>query len=68
MKSARVFKQISSGDMAPWYYDRLIDPLLSLIAHVDDEHLRASAICSLADLIKACRGRKIEKNIDEAYF
>lgn len=54
-----------AGDMAPWNFDRLIDPLMSLMMHTSDEQLKASCVCAIADLVAACRGRKISKHLNE---
>ncbi|VDM44178.1 unnamed protein product [Toxocara canis] len=61
----KVFKAL--GEMAPWHFDRLIDPLMSLVMHADDEQLKASCVCAIADLVMACRGRRISAHLNEAW-
>ncbi|VDK48309.1 unnamed protein product [Anisakis simplex] len=67
VKIAEAFGKVcrALGDMAPWHFDRLIDPLLSLIMHAEDEQLKSSCVCTIADLVIACKGRKISKHLNE---
>ncbi|VDN02019.1 unnamed protein product [Thelazia callipaeda] len=53
------------GQMAPSYFDRIVNPMLSLIFHTTDDQLRASVLSSLSDLIISCRGLNIHKHINE---
>ncbi|KAK6101994.1 hypothetical protein QQG55_6715 [Brugia pahangi] len=53
------------GEMAPAYFDRMVNPMLSLMLHTKDDMLRASVLSSLSNLIVSCRGLNIHKHLDE---
>ncbi|EFO25559.2 ksr-1 enhancer [Loa loa] len=53
------------GEMAPAYFDRMVNPMLSLMLHTKDDLLRASVLSSLSNLIVSCRGLNIHKHLDE---
>ncbi|KAM3722575.1 Transport and Golgi organization protein [Dirofilaria immitis] len=53
------------GEMAPSYFDRMVNPMLSLMLHTKDDLLRASVLSSLSNLIVSCRGLNIHKHLDE---
>uniref|UniRef100_A0A915PQN6 Uncharacterized protein n=1 Tax=Setaria digitata TaxID=48799 RepID=A0A915PQN6_9BILA len=53
------------GEMAPAYFDRMVNPMLSLMLHTKDDQLRASVLSSLSNLIISCRGLNIHKHLDE---
>lgn len=56
-----------TGEMAPAYFDRMVNPMLSLMLHTKDDLLRASVLSSLSNLIVSCRGLNIHKHLDEVY-
>ncbi|RCN36813.1 hypothetical protein ANCCAN_17301 [Ancylostoma caninum] len=58
----KVFKEL--GDMSPVWIDECAGVFLACFTE-KDEILRASASQSLAELILACRGRNLEKYINE---
>lgn len=51
--------------MAPWHFERLIDPLLFMVRHTRDTHLKASCVSALADLVLACKGRGFHNVLNE---
>lgn len=53
------------GEMAPAYFDRMVNPMLSLMLHTKDDLLRASVLSSLSNLIISCRGLNIHKHLNE---
>ncbi|KAL4003517.1 hypothetical protein ACH3XW_7940 [Acanthocheilonema viteae] len=53
------------GEMAPAYFDRMVNPMLSLMLHTKDDLLRASVLSSLSNLIVSCRGLNIHKHLAE---
>ncbi|VDN38234.1 unnamed protein product [Gongylonema pulchrum] len=67
VKIAEVIAKISHGlgDAAPAYFDRLMNPMLSLLQHTKDATERASVLSSLSELVKACRGRNVYKCLSE---
>ncbi|VDK43229.1 unnamed protein product [Cylicostephanus goldi] len=58
----KVFKEL--GEMGPVWMDECAGDFLACFAE-DDEILRASSVQSLAELILACRGKNIEKYLNE---
>ncbi|KAJ1370740.1 hypothetical protein KIN20_032540 [Parelaphostrongylus tenuis] len=61
----KVFRVL--GDMSPIWMDESAGVFLSCLTD-KDEIIRASALSSLAELILACRGRNIEKYLEEVLF
>ncbi|KJH48820.1 HEAT repeat protein [Dictyocaulus viviparus] len=61
----KVFRVL--GDMSPVWMDESAGVFLSCFKD-NDEIIKASALSSLAELIVACRGRNLEKYIDEILF
>ncbi|CAJ0598113.1 unnamed protein product [Cylicocyclus nassatus] len=58
----KVFKEL--GEMGPVWMDECAGDFLACFSE-DDEILRASSVQSLAELVLACRGKNIEKYLNE---
>ncbi|KAK6049834.1 HEAT repeat protein [Cooperia oncophora] len=61
----KVFRVL--GDMSPVWMDESAGVFLSCLSE-NDEIIRASALSSLAELILACRGKNIEKYLEEIFY
>ncbi|KAK5974384.1 Xpo1 domain-containing protein [Trichostrongylus colubriformis] len=61
----KVFRVL--GDMSPVWMDESAGVFLSSLSE-DDEIIKASALSSLAELILACRGKNIEKHLEEIFY
>ncbi|KHJ96987.1 hypothetical protein OESDEN_03047 [Oesophagostomum dentatum] len=61
----KVFREL--GDMGPVWMDECAGVFLACLGE-KDEILRASASQSLAELILACRGRNLEKYLNEVFL
>ncbi|PIO65582.1 HEAT repeat protein [Teladorsagia circumcincta] len=61
----KVFRVL--GDMSPVWMEESAGVFLSCLSE-KDEIIRASALSALAELILACRGKNIEKYLEEIFY